>query len=94
MGSVRWLVVEENVIDEEINMSYFQTQHTVQHNLLFYCKINVPPPIKKLHVLDLKGSSSGYLHEYVGRGFNAVNTFSFFIFWHEVSYLTLLLLLI
>jgi len=32
---VRWLVVEEKVIDEEINMIYFQSQHTVQHNLPF-----------------------------------------------------------
>jgi len=43
VGPVRWLVVEEKVINEEINMSYFQSQHTVQHNLLLYCKKKFPP---------------------------------------------------
>jgi len=38
MGPVRWLVVEEKMFNEEINMSYCQSQHTIQHNLLFDCK--------------------------------------------------------
>jgi hypothetical protein len=38
VGPVRWLVVEEKVFNEEINMSFYQSQHTIQHNLPFYCK--------------------------------------------------------